>query len=214
MKRGTTLLLILVAFGCDRFVGEASVKAATTTAAKATALDRARDVLAHRTPGAAIGSIQLVGYNFDREMDIGGGLRVIAISCNLTGGIAVFRTDGTAVATLPTKEITSVQLIDLDEDGVSEVVTEEIDGRGTGVLEKTFRVYRIDGSGVREVWSGESYVRHAPDEHHIEETMGFIRFDESGAGRKARLTHLILDPSHHEKETSFEWTNGRLVAIR
>lgn len=213
VKRGATLLLIVGAFGCDGFVGEATVKAPTVTA-RTTPLDRARDVLALRAPGAAIGNIQLAGYNFHREMDLGGGLRMIAISCNLGGGLAVFRSDGSAVTTQPTKEITTVQLIDLDEDGVSEVLTEEIDGRGTGVLDKTFRVYRIVGNGVREVWSGESYIRRAPDEHHIEETIGFVRFDGSGAGRNARLTHLVIDPSHREKQTSFEWMNGRLAAIR
>ena len=211
MKGAALLLTLSAALGCDGFVGEATMKTPALARPKVTALERARDVLARRRSDGVIGNIPLAGFNFDREMEIGDGLHVIVISCNLEGGLAVFRRDGTALATQRTKEITAVQLVDLDEDGVSEVVTEEIDGRGTGVLEKTFRVYRIDGSGVQELWSGESYVRHAPDEQHVEETVGFIRFDASGAGKNARLTHVLIDPSHHERIMTFEWTDGHLV---
>jgi hypothetical protein len=136
-------------------------------------------------------------------------LHVIVISSNLAGGLAVFRSDGSAVVTQPTREITWVQLFDLDEDGVSEVVTEEIDGRGTGVLEKTFRVYRVTANQVVEIWSGQSFRRHAPDESRIEETSAFLRFDRSGAGRNARLTHLIVGASIQQKAV-YEWRDGAL----
>lgn len=67
---------------------------------------------------------------------------------------------------------------------------------------------------MSEIWSGESYIRHAPDEQHVDEAMGFIRFDASGAARKARLAHLLIEPSQHPKETVFEWTGSQLVSVR
>jgi hypothetical protein len=124
-----------------------------------------------------------------------------------------FASDEAAVATHRTREITWVQLVDLDEDGVSELLTEEIDGRGTGVLEKTFRLYRATDRNVTTVWSGQSMRRHAPDENHIEETIAFLRFDPSSAGKNARLTHLVIEASRRPSETVFEWRDGRLHRV-
>jgi hypothetical protein len=63
------------------------------------------------------------------------------------------------------------------------------------------------------LWSGQSFTRHAPDEHHIAETIAFLRFDASGAGTNARLTHLIVDASQHETETVFAWHGGSLHRV-
>jgi hypothetical protein len=131
----------------------------------------------------------------------------------MAGGLAAFRSDGSALATRPTREITWVQLFDIDEDGISEVVTEEVDGRGTGVLQKTFRVYRVNAEEIREMWSGESLTRHAPDERHIEQSVGFLRFDGGGAGRNARLTHLLIDVSQNASQTIYEYHNGALQRV-
>jgi hypothetical protein len=211
-SRRSTLLAVLIAIGCNGFVGEATVNApaAEKSARSMTALDRARAALNRRGSGEAVGDISLAGYSFSRELEIGEGLHVIVISSNLAGGLAVFRGDGSAVVTQPTREITWVQLFDLDEDGVSEIVTEEIDGRGTGVLEKTFRVYRVTANQVVEIWSGQSFRRHAPDENRMVETSAFLRFDRSGAGRNGRLTHLTVDASHQQNEAVYEWREGAL----
>jgi len=208
--RTSILLAVLLAIGCDGFVGEANIQAPATEKASMTPLERARAMLKHPGPGEMIGSISLAGFSFSRELEIGAGFRVIVISSNLIGGLTIFRNDGAMVAAHPTREITWVQLFDLDEDGVSEVVTEEIDGRGTGVLKKTFRVYRVMPNNVAEIWSGQSFRRRAPDENHVEESNGFLRFDRGGGGRNTRLTLLIIDASNKQDEVVYEWRDGRL----
>lgn len=216
MWRSSVVLLIVATAGCtdDGFVGEVNVSARTQSTAPADApltLERARQLLETRT-APAVGSIALNGYSFHREIGIGKGVRVIVISRNLGGGLLVFDANGANVSTKQTNEITWIQLFDLDEDGVAEIVTEEIESRGTGVLEKRFHVYRFATGRIESVWVGESYSRHAPTPEAIEETMGFIRFDPSGAGRNARLTHVVLDGAGQQRRATFGWRNGGLQA--
>src|SRR5215212_8445746 len=85
--RRSMVLAILIAIGCNGFVGDATVR--TATAAKTpstTALDRARVALSRRAPSDALGDISTAGYSFSRELEIGGGLHVIVVSSNLAGG--------------------------------------------------------------------------------------------------------------------------------
>jgi hypothetical protein len=71
--RGATLFGVLIALGCDGFVGKTPVPIHSTASAVGTALDRARAILRHPDPGATIGEISLAGYSFSRELNIGGG---------------------------------------------------------------------------------------------------------------------------------------------
>jgi hypothetical protein len=112
--------------------------------------------------------------------------------------------------TLPTHEIISAQIIDLDDDGVDERVTDEVDGRGTGVLERTFRIYRSSSSGVDQIWQGASYLRQAPNEVHFTEKLGLVHFDRSGAGEPARLVHAILQDGRWTT-TTWQMLNGKLM---
>jgi len=48
-------------------------------------------------------------------MEIGSGIRVIAISTNDSGGLAAFRNDGSLIQTLKTDKITWLQMFDLNE---------------------------------------------------------------------------------------------------
>ena len=69
-------------------------------------------------------------FDFSCELELGGGLRVIAISKVLGGGLAAFRADGSAITTVESGRITSLQLFDLNEDCVSEVIADEVESRG------------------------------------------------------------------------------------
>ena len=215
--RFITVLIVTLA-GCtdDGFVGEAKIHTTSQDVASnddaTLRLERARQLLEART-APSVGRIALNGYNFHREVDVGQGVRVIVISRNLGGGLLVFVANGANVATEETNEITSLQIFDLDEDGVAEIATEEIEGRGTGILEKRFHIYRIMPKHIETLWVGESYSRHARTPEKIEETTGFLRFDGSGAGRKARITHLVLDAAGRPRETTLEWRDGRLRPI-
>jgi len=172
-------------------------------------LPKARSILAARVEGSKLGTIPLDGYSFHRVIEIGGGITVLVVSCNLGGGIATFKADGANIVTRPTHEIVSTQIVDLDEDGVDELVTDEIDGRGTGVLERTFRIYRSTPSGVDQIWQGESYSRRAADEVHLTEKLGLLHFDHSGAGRPARMVHAIIENGRSATST-WEVLNGQL----
>lgn len=208
-RRGGVLILALAVYGCDH----ARKSAPTPRSARATQLDEARAKLDRGDAEGAIGNITLAGYSFSREVGVGAGKRVIVISCNLAGGIALYDRNGSLVSTTRTQEITSLQVVDVDEDGVADLLTEEIDGRGTGVLLKSFRLYRVETDAVRQVWQGESYNRRENERGRVRELIGFLRFDPSGGGRNARLTHLMIGEGHEQREQFFEWRNRTLERV-
>jgi hypothetical protein len=160
-------------------------------------LEMARQAL---QTGKPIGRISLEALNFGRELDIGSGLRVLAISRSLGGGLAAFGQDGSNIGMIETGEFLWIQLFDLNEDGTAEVVTEEVDGRGTGVLTKVFRLYVVSTGSIKKAWEAESFVRTAPwrpDARTVTltEKRAFLRFDASGAGQPARMTYAVADPA-------------------
>jgi hypothetical protein len=174
-------------------------------------LQEARAALEVRTH-TEVGAISLNGYSFHREILLGHGMRVIAISRNLGGGLLFFQGEA-CVATRSTSEITWLQVFDVDEDGVAELITEEIDDRGTGVMRKSFYIYRIVTDRVETLWKGSSYDRETLADGTVVERESFLRFDASGAGRNTRVTHLSLASDGDRHEVSLEWSNGRLRVI-
>jgi len=189
------------------------------TAPGSATLDGARTILRAPDSGKKIGDIDLTGFGFAREMEIGSGIRVIAISTNDSGGLAAFRNDGSLIQTLKTDKITWLQMFDLNEDGVSEIVTEEVNGRGTGLLQKSFNLYAVSPQEIRKVWHAESYSLDAiPKEvgskPSVKEKIGYLRFDPSGFGRPARMTYLLALPMGAilEHET-YEMRDKTLVQI-
>jgi hypothetical protein len=170
------------------------------TATERITLDAARTALNSPGPGKKIGDIDLTGFGFARELEIGAGIRVIAISTNDGGGLAAFRPDGSSIETLRTGKITWLQLFDLNEDNVSEIVTEEVNGRGTGVLQKSFNVYAVSAHRIKSVWHAESYSLDANSKEvnshgSVKERIGYLRFDPSGFGRRARMAYLLTLPT-------------------
>jgi hypothetical protein len=158
-------------------------------------LETTRRILAADKSTANLGSISLDGFEFSRELEVGNGVRVIAVTGAMKGGLAAFRKGGSLITTVSTGRITWLQLFDLNEDHLSEVITEEVNGRGTGILTKSFAVYVLSANAVKNVWRQDSYIRRAPwnpeeSKPVIDETLSFLRFDSSGAGRKARMTYL------------------------
>lgn len=168
-----------------------------------TELQAARRLLAARSSGdsvSVLGGISLQGYEFHREVEIGQGIRVILISCNLHGGLLSFRSSGSRIASISSNQITGLQLVDLDEDGISEIVTEEIESRGTGILVKNFELYKVSPESLRRLWSARSYYQSVPSQGDgardpsARREDGFLRFDSSGGDKPARLTYLLLRP--------------------
>jgi hypothetical protein len=142
---------------------------------------------------------------------------VIAISTNYGGGLAAFSKDDSSIGTFRTDKITWLQLFDLNEDGVFEIVTEEENGHGTGVLQKSFNLYAVSPREIKRVWQAESYSLDAnsakPNEPvPIKERIGYLRFDPSGFGLPARMTYILTLPSGAVlKRELYEMRDGVIV---
>jgi hypothetical protein len=218
MKRFTLLLAVAI-LGCspDGVISDIQVRGKPSahkpwSQKSPLTLEAAQRILANRTE-STVGSISLDGYSFHRVVELGRGLRIVVISRNLGGGLLLFDSTGAHIATKATNEIRWLQLFDIDEDGLSELMTEEIDGRGTGILETSYCLYRFAPERVEPLWHGESYSRLAPTPGLVEEHLGFIRFDPSASGRHARLTHVIIGPTGLRSEITYEWRNNALQAV-
>lgn len=158
-------------------------------------IDQARQALRDSSSNETLGGISLQSLDWSREVDLGRGIRVIALSKNWSGALVLFSPNGRLESSVTTNEITSLQCFDLNQDGVSELVTEEVEGRGTGILVKAFKMYTRSAQGLEKVWERRSYSREAPwdpnsSTRKVRETLYFLRFDSAGAGASARMTYL------------------------
>lgn len=138
----------------------------------------------------------------------------IVVSRHLGGDLLAFQENGSLVAHKAVNETTWLHLFDFDEDGVAEVVTEQVDGRGTGVLLKSYYVYRVSPREIVELWKNLSY-RHAliesreqPGATSLETHRGYLRCEPSGSGRqKPGLLYLVEvrrgEESHRTRRQAF-----------
>jgi len=164
------------------------------------------------------GPIDVRGYNFHWQLEPGGGTKVVIVSRNLGGSLLVFSENGALLVERECDEVTSVQWVDLDADGEPEWITEEIDGRGTGLLVKVFKVYRHAGDGIQLLWTGLSYDRRmAADSFRqglteIEVKRGFLKLEPHSGG--SILLHWVLGPTEEGEEdierTAYVWVDGRI----
>jgi len=159
-------------------------------------LDGARKIIAARESGEdvkAVGPIRLGGFNFTREIEISKNAKALIISCHLGGGIIVFDSTGQLVAFRRTGDIKSAQMFDIDQDGQDEIITDEVDGIGTGIGRDGYHIYRYSNNKLEQLWHGESYYLDAYGGKYVER-QGFIRFMESGWGVPCtRLIHIVCD---------------------
>ncbi len=147
-------------------------------------------------PDQSVARIDLRGYNWHRRLDPSPSLAVVAVSYFLRGDLFLFDAGGSLLTRVETSELIWLQLFDFDQDGVDELITEEVDLRGTGVLIKSFHIYRISRAAIELLWEGISYSRKwlgqdpVTGESRVEFTRGYLRGEPGGYGRSARLLHL------------------------
>lgn len=182
---------------------------------KAVTLEEARRLLVEPSSTDVLAGVPLAEFEWYREIDIGGNRRVLAISCSHSGGIIAFGSDGKAFASIPTGAITSFQVFDLAEDGDSMIVADEVVGWGTGLLEKSFLMYRVTTDGIRKVWTGESFFRSAPwtpsGKIQVTEKRCYVRFDPSSAAIEATFTHACATgDGRHLTAKIYEWHDDSL----
>lgn len=154
--------------------------------------------------------IDLAGYTFYWELDLGEGRHYVLISQNLQGQILVFSADNSLVHRLRTTEITGLQLCDLNADLRFELILTQVDARGTGLVLERFHVYELGQPAPHELWSGVSYSLqpYESDSGQIEykEARGFLRCGDGGlqhyverGDRRSSivgvLTHLRYSPA-------------------
>jgi hypothetical protein len=166
-----------------------------------------------------LGKINLQGLSHFRELDLGAGFRVIVLSKERSGGLALFSPAGLLEDSIASNKITWIQLFDLNGDGVSELVTEEIEGSGTGVLFKNFKVYMVGAAGIKKLWERRSYSRESTwtsggAAQKIQEARYFLRFDGSAAGFPGRMTYLEpVDKAGRYRESVFAMTGSSMKQV-
>lgn len=156
---------------------------------------------------ASLFGVSLAGYNFHREILVGSRIRVIAVSKNLGGALLVFDAEGKLRDTCKTDEILAIQLVDLDHDGIDEIVTEEVWNRATGPFNTGFVVYRVVPAPCRSVWHGEAFLdMQGPGE--LERRAGYLRpafSTRAGVYATGRLLYSIHD------EVSGKWSTKEIT---
>ncbi|NLH10785.1 MAG: hypothetical protein GX464_05480 [Holophagae bacterium] len=167
-------------------------------------LDAVRQLLEARAAGGVqapseVVGVSLAGYNFHRLVEPGQGLRVVVISCTQGegGGLLAFDRGGKLIAKRETGEIISIQLVDLDHDGVDELITEEVVNCSTGNFNTLFGVYRVSGGTIKQLWTKEAaWDDHVPPSPH-ERRQCFLRAAVTARGCVVlpQLVYVVLDPS-------------------
>jgi len=162
------------------------------------------------------------GYSYHWRVDPGGGRIVVVMSCNLNGYLLLFSHDGLLVSTVATGEIASIQVCDLDQDGVGEVILDEVKGRGTGLLMREFHLYRLSRTGVEDLWHGTSFSRmfhdEGADKSYSSYERGSLRYSPGGSdGPRAHLVHRVSSDDgkgrRKVREVSLELRGGKVVVV-
>lgn len=151
------------------------------------------DHIEHGNIDGSIGPIRLAGLDYCVDLDIGSGLKVVAISGNLHGGLLLFDHAGKMLSLVETPEIQEVRLFNPEEDPPTPLglVATEVDDIGTGVAEYNYHVYRVMGGTLKEVWKGLAYFLDG-NGAKVQERQGFIRFHPSGWGDSyLKLIHIV-----------------------
>ena len=118
-------------------------------------------------------------------------MHVLIFATSLEGGIVVFDQNDRAVAFKQTAEPISVQLVDLDFDKRPEIITDELAGRGTGLLHRVYHIYQLASDGrILDLWKGDS-VFYSPTE---QPRWGYLKVDRAQATHPGySVEHVVMD---------------------
>jgi hypothetical protein len=161
-----------------------------------------------------IGSTQVDSVRFASEVRISGDRTAVALGGRYTGALALFKPDGTLAAVIETKTIVSSQFAQLDDDGTLGIVTDEVDGIGTGIIVRRFKLYSTtNGHPFNVLWRAPSYVHKAPWSHgepaHGESLeYGYVRLDPDGSGHPAQMSYAFRDTGGHWSMKLYSLASG------
>jgi hypothetical protein len=117
------------------------------------------------------------GFDEAREFEIDGRRRVVVLSCNRDGLLALFRADGTLAATHETEgKPIVVTGFAYDESGkaLDKLLVEEFSW-GTGVVIREAVVYRFMEHDVAQLWREEVWLRAGGGGLRDQTVDGFVR---------------------------------------
>jgi len=167
--------------------------------------------------------VDLAGFNFLWQASPGDGSRVAAISKVHGGYLALFGEGGDLLELFETDEIYySVLLCDLDQDGVAEVVTDEVKGFGTSYLDRDFHVYKRASDSLVELGSRTSYrsrmVYRENEEPRRELIRGYVRCDPGDGMQPRGLAYIVEQSNEGEspsaiRRSQLQVEDGRLVEL-
>ncbi|MFI5091299.1 MAG: hypothetical protein ACHP7P_14715 [Terriglobales bacterium] len=171
--------------------------------------------------------IDLAGFNWFQEVDIGqpavpsgaepvGSTTVFLVSRHLSGEIFVFGPDGRIASRRAINEPVTYQPIDLDDDGVMELMVEEIDDWGNGpVYETGYHIYGGLTEGVRQLWSAPAvwlWSKPNPDYGR-----GLLRFEWRWHHRGPLVLYFADGVKGGKKlvrREAWEYLNGKFTRTR
>lgn len=167
-----------------------------------------------------IGPVHVQSVERAYEVGVGHDRIVVIVVGRPTGAIASFAMNSKLTDAIKTGPIVSFQVFDLDEDDVAEIATDEIDGVGTGILLRQFRLYTFGGGGnVRRIWEAKSFLEEenpsSPQNPRpsLTREYGYLRFDYSGAGKPARMSYAIRNAQGHWQVKTLRLVRGHIQQV-
>jgi hypothetical protein len=159
-------------------------------------------------------SFKLPGYLGYWRLDTGMGREVLVLNQQrgAEGLILLLSRDGKILSRLALgAELRSLLLCDMEWDGEPELVLDQLDGWGTGLLQRTLRVIRLDPA-LREIWRGEGDSFQSPSGQQTALTQAFVRCGRLGRDDETYGESLVvLRQIQLGNETLLETVVVRLV---
>jgi hypothetical protein len=184
-------------------------------------ITQARDALiegrsGHRESATSLG-IDLAGFNWFQEIAIAQRavtpqqvVTVFLLSRHLSGEIFAFGPDGRLASRLAIGEPVTYQPIDLDGDGLMELMVEEVDGYGTGIYETGYHIYGALAERVKQVWTAPalwSWSNRDP-----EQGRGLLRFEWRWGHPGPLVLYFadgVRDGKTVKRREAWEYVNGK-----
>jgi hypothetical protein len=124
--------------------------------------------------------------------------------------LLIFDSKGCLKTQLELPDLDSVQTLDIDSDGKQEILVDQVDGHGTGILFKKFHLYSARDQSIDELWSGLSFERVvnylSGPKPNLSLAVGLVKFEPGAVGSEIppRLLHFIEKHKGDGKEPTVE----------
>ena len=166
-----------------------------------------------------IGSVHLAAAKSATEVSIHDHVFMI-VTDSSSGVLALFRSDGKLSDSVKLGTIVSSQVVDLDDGDIAGIVIDEVEGKGTGVVLRQFKLYSIsDASKIDELWHAPSFARKAPwsssePEPKVTTERGYLAFNRGGAGFPPEMSYAFCDAKRHWSTKLYKVSRGHVEQMK